>query len=420
MSIRILACLKRNFKKILLIFIGVLWYYFSLSFPLFETSFATVIESREGGLLGAKIASDEQWRFPEVDSVPVKFKKCLLLFEDQQFYHHAGFNPVAMGQALWQNINAGKIVRGGSTLTQQVIRLSRNGKSRTYAEKLIELILATRLELGLSKEEILKLYASHAPFGGNVVGLDMAAWRYFGLPAYQLSWAESATLAVLPNAPSLIYPGKNQKILKKKRDHVLKLVFESGEIDRLTYELAIQESLPQKPFPLPQSAKHVLDFIHKEQAAKRIQTTIDFNIQQQVNTIVKQHYEVLKQNEVHNMAVLVMDVETREVLSYVGNTPTDALHQKDVDIVQAPRSTGSTLKPFLYATMMDKGELLPKQLVADIPTVIAGYSPENYDQTYNGAVPADRALARSLNIPAVRLLQEYGWLVLEKKLRPIK
>lgn len=400
--------IKKHPKRFIIL--GAVWivYYFSLSKPLFDNPTATVIETRKGELLGAKIAKDGQWRFPETDSVPQKFKQCIIAFEDQQFYRHFGFNPVAMGEAIGQNIKAGKVVRGGSTITQQVIRLARKGKKRTYFEKLIELIVATRLEFRASKENILKLYASHAPFGGNVVGIDMAAWRYFGLPAYQLSWAESATLAVLPNAPSLIYPGRNQTRLLKKRNRLLNVLLKEGTIDSLTYELSIGEGLPQKPYFLPQTAPHLLERLAKEHTGKRVQTTIDPILQKQVNRVVKKHYEVLRQNEVHNMAVLVLDVDTREVLSYVGNTPTDMVHQKDVDIIQAGRSTGSTLKPLLYAAMMDKGELLPKQLVSDIPTTISGYNPKNFDERYSGATPADRALARSLNIPAVRLLQQYG------------
>ncbi len=386
----------------------LIWYYLALPKPLFNDPTATVIETRKGELLGAKIAKDGQWRFPKSDSVPDKFKKCILAFEDQYFYTHPGFNPIAIFDALIQNMKEGRVVRGGSTITQQVIRLARKGKKRTYFEKIKELILATRLEFAKSKEDILALYASHAPFGGNVVGLEMASWRYFGLPAYQLSWAETATLAVLPNAPSLIYPGKNQNKLLQKRNRLLKKLLEDGAIDSLSYDLAIQEFLPQKPYFLPQWAPHLLNRIAKKNTGERLQTTIDIVLQKQVNQVVKKHYELIKQNEVHNMAVMIMNVETREVLSYVGNTPTDKNHQKDVDIVMANRSTGSTLKPLLYAAMMDKGELLPEQLVADVPTVISGYNPQNYDESYSGAVPANQALARSLNVPAVRLLQQYG------------
>ena len=383
-------------------------YYFSLPKILFEEPYSTVIESSEGELLAAKIARDGQWRFPAKDSIPDKFKKCIVYFEDEYFYHHPGFNLVAMTKAIQQNRKAGKVVRGGSTLTQQVIRLARKNKKPTYFEKAIEIILATRLEFRSSKEEILNLYAAHAPFGGNVVGLEMASWRYFGVQSHQLSWAETATLAVLPNAPSLIYPGKNQIKLQKKRNALLKKLFDEKVIDKLTYELSIQEPLPQKPYNVPQIAQHLLQKAAKTNEGKRIKTTISYPIQNRANQIAQYYYNQYKQNEVHNLAILVIDIQNRNIISYVGNSPTDKEHNKDVDIISAPRSTGSILKPLLFASMIDDGELLPNTLVADIPTQISGYTPQNFNNSFDGAVPAQRALARSLNIPAVLMLQEHG------------
>lgn len=403
----LLRFLKNHPKKLITIAILLIAYYFCLPKELFKVPTATVIESRQGNLLGAKIANDGQWRFPVIDSVPSKFEVCLLQFEDAYFYKHFGFNPVSMAKAIGSNISAGKTVRGGSTLTQQVIRLSRN-KNRSYFEKFIELILATRLEFRHSKEDILKLYASHAPYGGNVVGLDVAAWRYFGLQPYQLSWAESATLAVLPNAPSLIYPGKNQQKLLDKRNRLLQKLLLEKYIDNTTYDLALLEELPQKPYLLPKIAPHLVEQIAKNAKGQRIKSSLDESLQHNVNSIVQKYYQSLRQNQVHNAAVLVLDVKTRGVLSYVGNTKTTKENQKDVDMVQANRSTGSTIKPLLYAAMLDAGELLPDMLVADVPTQIAGYTPENFNEDYSGAVEAKSALARSLNIPAVRLLQSYG------------
>lgn len=405
---RVINWIKINKIKSAIAFLLLLIYYFSLPGTLFKEPYSTVIESSDGELLGAKIARDGQWRFPAQDSVPDKFKKCIVYFEDEYFYKHPGFNPVAMINAIKQNRKAGKVVRGGSTLTQQVIRLSRKGKKRTYFEKIIEVILSTRLELGYSKNEILELYAAHAPFGGNVVGLEMAAWRYFGVQSNQLSWAESATLAVLPNAPSLIYPGKNQIKLLEKRNRLLLKLNQEGVIDQQTYELSIDEQLPQKPYNLPQIAPHLLQRVAKNEEGKRIKTTIDFRLQNRVNQIAKYYYNQYKQNEVNNLAILVIDVKTRNVISYIGNSPTDSDHQKDVDIIDAPRSTGSILKPLLYAAMLDDGELLPNTLVADVPTQIAGYTPQNFNLTFDGAVPAHRALSRSLNIPAVLMLQDFG------------
>ncbi|WP_394420900.1 penicillin-binding protein 1C [Tenacibaculum mesophilum] len=398
---------QNKIKTIITAFV-VIVYYFCLPKKLFETPTSTVVTAKNNELLGAVIASDGQWRFPELDSVPRKFEHCILQFEDAYFYKHFGFNPISIGKAMVENIKAKRVVRGGSTLTQQVIRLSRKNKERSYFEKLQELILATRLEFRHSKKEILNLYASHAPYGGNVVGLEMASWRYFGLKPHQLSWAETATLAVLPNAPSLIYPGKNQQKLKNKRNRLLQKLHEEGIIDQITYDLAIEEELPQKPYPLPTVAPHFVQEVTKQYRGQRVKSSIDIHLQRQVNNLVKQHYFRQKQNEVYNMAVLVLDVKTRKVLSYVGNSPTDKAHQKDVNNIIAPRSTGSTLKPFLYAQMLQSGDLLPSQLVADVPTEIAGYSPKNFNLTFDGAVPANEALTRSLNIPSVRMLQRYG------------
>lgn len=398
---------KRKIRLFLFIILAV-GYYFCLPKKLFKKPYATVIESKEGKLLGAKIADDGQWRFPERDSVPYKFEKALLQYEDKHFYWHWGVNPVSIGKALVQNFRSGKIVRGGSTVTQQVIRLSRGNKQRSYWEKCIEIVLATRLEFRHSKQKILALYASHAPFGGNVVGIDMASWRYFGVSPEQLSWSENALLAVLPNAPGLIHLGKNQQKLKEKRDALLLKLHQSGEIDAQTYELSLLEPLPENPQPLPQLAPHLTEKMAHELPQKRTRTTIDFHLQSQLNRICKRYYNLYKQFEVHNMAILVVDVQKRHVIGYVGNTPTDEEHQKDVNIIHAPRSTGSILKPFLYGAMLDSGELLPEEFIADVPTRISEYTPENFNKTFEGAVPANEALSKSLNIPFVLLLQRYG------------
>ncbi|MDC7994896.1 penicillin-binding protein 1C [Altibacter sp. HG106] len=384
----------------------LLWI-FCLPSPLFKDPTATLAETNDGTLLGARIADDGQWRFPAADSVPYKFEACILQFEDAYFYQHPGFNPVSMGKALWGNLTAGQR-RGASTLTQQVIRLSRKQHSRSYGEKAIELFLATRLEAGYSKEEILSLYASHAPFGGNVVGLEAASWRYFGLPAQHLSWGQMAALAVLPNAPSLIFPGKNEVLLRKKRDFLLRKLVAEGIIDETTYQLALDEPLPGKPFPLPDLASHLTERIQKEHPGKRIVTTIQPQLQKKINTQVALHHRQLSQNEIHNMAVLVLDVTTKDVLAYVGNAPTSKEHHRYVDIIDRARSTGSILKPFLYASLLNSGELLPHTLIADVPTVINGYAPENFNRSFQGAVPASTALSQSLNVPAVRQLQSHG------------
>lgn len=385
----------------------LVWYIFLLPSELFPLPYSTVLESSDGKLLAAKIANDGQWRFPQIDSVPYRFKMSVLEFEDAYFYYHWGVNPISVGKALWRNIGSGRIKRGGSTLTQQVVRIAREHQERTYFEKIIEMIWATRLEFKYSKESILRFYASHAPYGGNVVGLPMASWRYFGVAPHQLSWAQAATLAVLPNAPSLIFPGKNQERLLKKRNALLQKLRLKNIIDQDTYDLALLEPLPTEPHPVPQITPHLLTYAGKTHQGQRLSTTINSHLQEKVNNIVSGFYTHYSQSEIYNMAALVVEVKTRKVLAYVGNTPTDSDHQKDVDIIHAPRSTGSVLKPLLYAAMLHEGELLPTQLIPDVPTQIAGYSPQNFSNSFEGAVPANSALAKSLNIPFVWLLKQF-------------
>ncbi len=402
----------RSKKRLLWLFALILLivYYFSLPKQLFLSPTSTVLEDKSGNLLGARIATDGQWRFPHNNVVPSKFEKAILHFEDEYFYKHPGFNPISLLKATYKNISAGRIVSGGSTISMQVIRLSRK-KSRTFTEKFKEIILSTRMEISYSKEEILALYTSNAPFGGNTVGLEAASWRYYGREADMLSWSEAATLAVLPNQPSLIYPGKNQEKLRKKRDRLLHKLFRSNIIDTLTLALAIDEPLPQKPHPLPNLAPHLLDRASKDgHMGEIVISTIDIALQKKVNSIVKQHYNHLKRNEIHNAAVLVLDVQSGNTLAYVGNTTSSNKDEngEEVDVITAHRSTGSLLKPFLYAASLDEGSILKSTLLPDIPTYIKGFAPSNFSKSFDGAVKANIALSRSLNIPAVHLLKDYG------------
>lgn len=386
-------------------------YWMALPATIFDTPYSTVLESRNGTLLSASIAADGQWRFPPNDSVPQKFADALIAFEDQRFFQHPGVDPIAMGRALMQNLRRGSVVSGGSTLTMQVIRLSRRGQPRTFLEKCIEIILATRLELRYSKREILSCYASHAPFGGNVVGLDAACWRYFGRASHELSWGEAALLAVLPNAPSLIHPGKNRVLLKAKRDKLLDKLVEAGKIDAITCALSKEEVLPDAPRPLPRLARHLLGRMTKEGLAQtRLVSTIDHALQQRVEVKLRDHHARMKANRVFNGAVLILDVKSGATLAYAGNVDTGPEESgQEVDIITAARSTGSILKPFLYAAALDEGLILPGTLLPDIPVYMDGFAPENFSRQYDGAVPASEALIRSLNVPAVFLLRDYRY-----------
>ncbi|MFH2142494.1 MAG: penicillin-binding protein 1C [Bacteroidota bacterium] len=406
---------KRSYKiTLFFIVVVIILFWKSLPDPLFNDGYSTVLISAKDELLGAYIANDGQWRFPEIDTVPEKFAIAITTFEDKRFYYHGGIDPFALIRALIINISTGNRVSGASTLTMQVIRLSRKGKSRTIKEKIIEMYLAFRLECSSSKEEILSLYASHAPFGGNVVGIEAAAWRYFGRTPNELSWSESCLMAVLPNSPALIHPGKNRKELIIKRNNLLKKLFKEGIISMETYQLSVIEPIPEKPKAFPQLTPHLLMRYYTENKGKnvesKIRTTIDLNIQKKADFIISEKYKDYSGNGINNMAALIVEVESGEVVSYSGNISNFSLENNGnhVDIITSNRSSGSILKPFLYAAMLTDGDILPNTLVPDIPTNIDGYNPKNYNLSNDGAVPAKRALARSLNIPAVRMLRDYG------------
>ena len=397
-------------KKVILCILAFLvtGYIFCLPRHLFHVPYSTVVTDRNEELLGARIASDGQWRFPPRNTTPEKIKECLITFEDKHFYHHWGVNPFAIGRAFYQNVKNKRIVSGGSTLTLQTIRLARN-ESRTFREKLIEMIWATRLEFRASKEEILSMYISHAPFGGNVVGLDAAAWRYFGHSADDLSWAESAMLAVLPNAPAMIHLSKGRKTLLDKRNRLLKQLLEKKTIDSSTYELAISEPLPDEPHALPQIAPYLVSRFYQERNGEYSRSTINKGIQTQVEDLAERWSNEFGRSDIRNLAILVIDIPSNQVVAYCGNVHFDRKQGgNQVDVIQAPRSTGSILKPFLYYAMLQEGSLLPDMLLPDVPVNINGFTPQNFSMQFEGAVPASEALARSLNIPAVTMLQRYG------------
>ena len=380
--------------------------------PLFSDPLSFVLEARDGSLLGARVASDGQWRFPGRDTVPGKFAAAVIAFEDKRFHLHPGVDPLALARAARTNARAGRVVSGGSTITMQVMRMARGSRPRTYWQKLVEAMLAVRLELGTSKDEVLALYAANAPFGGNVVGLEAASWRYFGRGPADLSWAEAATLAVLPNNPAIVHPGRSRAALLEKRNRLLRRLRDGGAIDDEEMELALLERLPEEPSPLPQAAPHLLQSLASGAAGagRRYSSTLDATLQDLVGDIVARQSASLASVGIRHGAALVIDNRTFDVVAYVGNSRwgVERGTSHAMDLIRRPRSTGSILKPLLFARMLDAGEILPETLVPDIPSRFAGYMPENYDREFRGAVPAKWALARSLNVPAVRMLHRHG------------
>jgi penicillin-binding protein 1C len=404
------------------LFLGCfIWFVTCLPTQPFSKPTATVLLDTNGKLLGARIASDGQWRFPAVDSVPYRLKTCLLEFEDERFYQHPGVSLRGIARALYQNIKEHRRVSGGSTLTMQTIRMMEENPARTYGQKVREIFMALRLEFSYSKEEILEMYVSNAPFGNNVVGLNAASWRYYDRPPHLLSWSEAATLAVLPNAPGLIYPGRNQDQLLAKRNRLLKRLREENKLTEEDYQLALLENLPLAPRPLPTIANHVLDReIKKGNKGKMIPSGLEFGLQNQAQILLNRHSDWLKENQILNGAVVIRSLKTGENVVYLGNSKqTSAEHAPFVDCAVAPRSTGSIWKPFLFLSALEDGLISPQSILPDIPSHFGAFSPENYTGQFQGMIPADEALIKSLNIPMVHLLNRYGVSPFYQKLKQL-
>ncbi len=375
--------------------------------PLFRDPTSTVVTDCHGELLGARISADEQWRFPEADSLSRKFAECIVEFEDRRFRYHPGVDPLSIGRAMLHNIRGKHVLEGGSTLTMQLARMARHNQQRNLWQKFIEMLWAFDIECTYSKEEILRLYASHAPFGGNTVGVEAAAWRYFGRSANHLSWAENATLAVLPNSPALIHLSRNREVLKNKRDALLRRLCDKGVLTTQELSLAMDEPLPQVPLPIPNRAPHLLANLARQHEGELMRSTVDLHLQLLVQDLADRYSLRYKSNFISDIAVLVLDVESGQVLAYVGNS-SQVTATSQVDNIRSERSPGSLLKPILYAAMMNDGQITPRMIFADTPLNLNGFTPMNFSKTYRGVVPADEAIVRSLNVPLVRMLSQYG------------
>ena len=348
-----------------------------------------------------------------MEGLPEKYRLALVHFEDRRFYSHGGVDGLSILRAAVDNLKAGYVVSGGSTIPMQIMRMSRGNRSRTLLQKGVEALFALQLNLRRSKKDILSLYASNAPFGGNVVGIEAASWRYFKRDPYNISWAEAALLAVLPNNPSAINLDSGRGLLRQKRNRLLSGLSEAGHISAEDLRFALAEPVPAYPHPLEDLAPHLMDRISKgnprfRQQGGKIVTTISRDLQQKAGAVVTRHGRTLNSYDVENTAALLADTATGEVRAYIGNLTYPEAENRHVDVISAPRSTGSLLKPFLYASMLGDGMLLPEQLVADVPMKIGTYVPENHTHEFKGAVPADQALIHSLNVPMAVLLRDYG------------
>lgn len=378
--------------------------------PLFEPDYSTVVLDERGRILRMFLNGSEQWCFPHRANadVPRALEQAVLIFEDRRFYGHPGVDPLALLRAVYQNIRSGAVVSGASTLTMQVARMA-SPRRRTYLNKAVEMLQALKIELHYDKKEILNLYLDHAPYGGNIVGYRAAAQRYFGKSPERLTWAEAATLAVLPNAPGLISPLADPEELRFRRDRLLKRLHGEGLIDAETFGLARLEEVPDGVRPLPMDAPHLARRLASRHGSTYFRTTLQREIQRQSAELVSRHAAFVRRLGVRNGAALVADTRTGKVRAYIGSQGFfDDRNQGQVDGVAAARSSGSLLKPFLFALSMDQGLLLPMTRLRDLPTQYRAFSPGNADGTFAGLVAAKEALVRSLNVPAVRLLDAYG------------
>ncbi len=391
---------------IVLVFVAV-----PLPTPLFPDDYSQLILDRNGEMLRVFLNDREQIHFPPKKdrAIPKKLETAILAYEDRYFYYHIGVNPISILKAAYQNAIAGRIVGGGSTVTMQVIRLSGN-RSRTYWNKVIEIFQAIKLDAMYSKKDILRAYINHAPYGSNLVGLESAAFAYFDKDSTELSWAEAALFAVLPNAPGIITPIHERARLKRKRDVLLRYLAEQGHLKSLELKAALDEPIPSQIRALPFWTPHLARYLsQKYEDQNRINTTIDPEIQADVVALVKNHYQFLKAEGIKNTAVVVAEASTGEVRAYVGSHDFfDNQHQGQIDAVRVPRSSASILKPFLYGAAIDEGLLHSSTLIKDIPTYFNDFEPRNPRKTFDGFVTTKQALIRSLNVPAVRVLNAYG------------
>ncbi len=375
--------------------------------PDFGDDFSTAVLDSRGQTLRVFLAADQQWRLP-ARTLPGKYQRALLCYEDRRYFYHPGIDPLSLLHAVYQCLEAGKFVRGASTIPMQVARLALP-KERTPANKAFEMIQALKMSLLLSKKEILHLYATHAPMGGNTVGLEAACLRWFGKQPRMLSWAEAALLAVLPNSPSLISTTEGRAALLDKRNRLLGILHGRGRIDETDLDESLSEPLPGFMEPMPFEAPHAARWLREHIDEPIIETTLDQTIQRRTSAAVSNYLQGLKRFGISNAAVVVAETSTGEVRAYCGSQDFfsgDARGQ--VDGVRAPRSTGSVLKPFLYASLFDKGEIFPRSMIKDVPVFFGTFVPVNAGKEYSGMVSVRTALPSSLNIPAVMMLRRHG------------
>ncbi|GHV10845.1 penicillin-binding protein 1C [Fibrobacterales bacterium] len=387
-----------------------------------------VLFDSQGELLRVWLNSEGQYKFPKSganktndnnalvqhqsvkeNELSEKYKIAVLAFEDKRFEKHFGIDVLAVARAVLQNMKAGKIVSGASTITMQVARL-KNPRKRTVWAKLAETHTALRMELWETKDEIFAEYAALAPMGGNVVGAQTACFRFFGHSSRDMTWAEAALLALLPNKPSSLNLEKKRASLLERRNSLLKKLAKQGYIDVGDLSAALAENLPKINVNWRFKSPHYAEYMAGLHADENlIYGDLDSKIQEKLERLAGDYGSKIRERSNVNIAVLILETESKKIRGYLGSLGYyDSLSRGMIDGVRARRSTGSILKPFLYGLAIDRGAYTPDFLLEDVPTWFGSFSPQNADMSFSGIVPLRDALARSLNVPAVRVLADYG------------
>ncbi|MCP3954347.1 MAG: penicillin-binding protein 1C [Desulfobacterales bacterium] len=375
-----------------------------------------------GEMLAVLLSDDDFFRMKiPLEKISPLFIDTLLIKEDQYFYDHPGVNPLSILRAMGTNFQQGRIVSGASTLTMQLARML-DRRDRTYFNKAVEVFRAIKLERNFSKREILEHYLAIAPYGGNIEGVEAAAYAYFGKSAEYLSPAEIALLIALPRAPNALRPDRHPERARQTRDQVLQVMRKRKLIDEQQYLLSLQEPLPTSRQSFPNHIPHTAWSLKARYPQNYVhQLTIDRNLQSRTHTLLKQHVLSLAEQGITNGAVVVMETRTREVKALVGSR--DYFDQASLGAnngASSFRSPGSTLKPFLYALAVDSGMVSEKTVLYDIPVNYGGYSPQNYSKEFRGLVTMRDALAESLNVVAVTLSEKIGYQKLHRFLKQAK
>lgn len=375
--------------------------------PLPQDDLARVVLAEDGTPLWRFADANGVWRYPvQTSEVSPYYLDALLTYEDRWFYQHPGVNPLALARATWQNLTGARVVSGGSTLSMQVARLL-DPHPRTFLGKLRQLWRTAQLEWHLSKAQILNLYLNRAPFGGTLQGVAAASWAYLGKSPAQLTHAEAALLAVLPQAPSRLRPDRHPQRAQAARDKVLRRLGEFQVWPQPAVDEALEEPLLLAPRLEPSLAPLLARRLNRPDSPPLIRTTVDAPLQRRLEDLLLGWRARLPEHT--SAAILVVEEESMAVRAYLGSVDiSDAKRFGHVDMISVLRSPGSTLKPFLYGMALDEGLIHSESLLQDVPRRYGDYRPGNFSMGFTGAVPASTALSSSLNLPAVQLLEAYG------------